>query len=406
MKNKKNLKNLLKTVCLSAAILWANPATEMESNVISLIGKEGFQIKSSDATFSFKPYIFLQTRGQFHQVDDEGLGLADYDNITNTGFGVQNALVGFAGKSFDIITFNIALNVAKGGSAKLMPQAWFDVMFDQAFRFKMGKFKTPMFRAFGVRLGNKLFADAPQSLITRVNIPYNLNSANPTFITGFDVGAQFHGLIKNKLEYQLGLFNGTGSGQNNATSSLSDDFSAPSWLYSARLAFVPFGAMPAHTGTVASDDLKLSIGASASYNVEANGESTNDLRYAGELSLLFKKLYFSTEGYGMRMDFTERQRTARGFDFWGWYAQTGYMLATGTQPTVRLEIMDRNSTTEDGFLLIPAVGVNQFMFGQSLKLQVMYQQLLKQGHASKFAENDDDNGIPEHKFIAQVQFAF
>ncbi len=397
------MKRIIVSLASLASVSISAQEKFVESEVISLIGKNGFEITNKEATFKFKPYLLLQTNVQGSYVDDEGLGLADYDNFVKTGFGVPNAIVGFAGKSFDVVTFNLALNPAK----QMLSQAWFDLNVNESFRMRMGKFKTPMFRAFQVRLGEKILPNAPQSLTTAVNIPYNLNSVNPMALSGFDVGIQFHGLLGGVFNYKAGMFNGTGSKVNDATRTTSDDTGLPSWMYALRLAYAPLGAMPISTGgPLYRDDVKFEVAGASSYTIEANGESSNDLRTAVEFSLLYKALYFSAEGFWLQIDFTERQRTEPDFNFFGGYAQLGYLFASNTQPVVRFEALDRNSAEVDGLLLIPAVGVNQFLDGQNMKVQIMYQSLMKTGHSSQMEENDDDNGMPEHKVVVQVQFAF
>lgn len=84
-----------------------------------------------------------------------------------------------------------------------------------------------------------------------------------------------HGLLGGKWEYNLGVFNGTGIDVNMAQKTLSDDLGIPSLLYAARVAFMPKGPIPAHQGRI--DDLhndKIMFALSASYNVEANWQTT------------------------------------------------------------------------------------------------------------------------------------
>ena len=110
-------------------------------------------------------------------------------------------------------------------------------------------------------------------------------------------GVQLHGLLKNKWDYRIGIFNGTGSDVNMAKKTMSDDLHIPSLLYAGRLAYMPKGALPSYQGDP--DDLtndKVSYAASVSYNVEANWESSNDLRLGVEYTRLINRLYLSAEG--------------------------------------------------------------------------------------------------------------
>lgn len=384
-----------------------DPEKYIESELIPLAGRDGMTWKSKDNGFIIKPFIFMQTRAVVNYYDDEGLNLAERDNIQNSGFTIPYGLVGFAGKAFDKITFNLTINAAASG-AKLLQQAWFDINTSDALRFRVGKFKTPFTHAYLSRLGQTLFVTPPSSLTTRVNVPFNINSFNPTMATGFDLGFQLHGLLDNTYEYQVGIFNGTGASVNSATNSTSDDHSGiPSLLYAGRFAYMPFGKMPLHQGSP--DDLNstyLSIAPSVSYNVEANNESSNDLRLGFETGLIIDKLYLSAEGYMMNIDFVERQDQQESLTYLGAYFQAGYFVTDKFQPAVRFDLFDRNSTDKDGMLYMPAIGANYFLMGNNLKIQAMYQYMGKIGHENQVQEDDDDNGMSEHCAVVQLQFAF
>ena len=114
----------------------------VENDVVSLAGKKGFSFSTRAGDFLLKPYVLVQTSARFNRYDDEGLENMYADNIANTGFEVPNAILGFTGKAFGKITFNLSLNAAKSGGA-LLQQAWFDIAFKESLRFRVGKFKTP-----------------------------------------------------------------------------------------------------------------------------------------------------------------------------------------------------------------------------------------------------------------------
>jgi len=405
-----------KILTLALAVAFALPAlaqenkTEedkyIESDVISLVDRTGFTWQTPKGDFKLKPYMLMLTKGEFNYVDDEGLNIAEVDNVVNSGFGIPKAVLGFAGRAFDKVTYNFAIDAAASGNA-LLNQAWFDINMKDEFRLRVGKFKTPMNRAYQVRLGQSLLPVLPASLTTSVNLPYSLNSVNPVMSTGFDIGVMAHGLLKNKWMYQLAIFNGTGISVNSPTNTLSDDLDIPSLLYSGRLAYVPYGAMPLHEGDPKDvDNFKISLAASASYNVEANYESSNDMRIGAEFAVMSNRFYFSSEAYMLNVDFVERQNISQALTYYGAYAQGGYLLKSGLQPVLRMEMMDRNSSDEDGMLLMPAIGCNYFILGQNLKLQAMYQTVLKSGYISDYEADDDDNGLSEHRFIVQLQFSF
>lgn len=108
----------------------------------------------------------------------------------------------------------------------------------------------------------------------------------------------------------------------------------------------------------------------------------------------------------MNVDFVERQQESENYTFFGAYAQAGYFINEKVQPALRLDVMDRNGTTEDGLLVMPAIGLNYYIMNNNLKLQAMYQHMTQVGHEDEFAANDDDNGMAEHSVCIQLQFAF
>ena len=150
----------------------------VENDVVSLAGKKGFSFSTRAGDFLLKPYVLVQTSARFNRYDDEGLENMYADNIANTGFEVPNAILGFTGKAFGKITFNLSLNAAKSGGA-LLQQAWFDIAFKESLRFRVGKFKTPFTHAYLSTLGETLFPVLPPSASTIVNLPYSLNSVGP-----------------------------------------------------------------------------------------------------------------------------------------------------------------------------------------------------------------------------------
>ena len=199
----------------------------VESDVVPLAGKQGFSFSTRAGDFLFKPYALIQASGNFNYYDDENLNLAEVDRVANSGFAIPNAIIGFSGKAFNKITFNFALNAAKSGG-ELLQQAWFDVNFCEALRFRAGKFKTPFQTGYLTTLGQTMFPQLPSSMTTPVRTNLSLDAVQPSIYTGFDLGVQLHGVVKNRLGYQVGVFNGTGIGVNTATKGTSDDRRDPS----------------------------------------------------------------------------------------------------------------------------------------------------------------------------------
>lgn len=381
---------------------------DTQNGVVSLAGRKGFTFQTPNADFVFKPYLLVQGAATVNYYDDRGLDPAyNQDNVANSGFSIPYAVLGFTGKAFRIVTYNLSINAAASGGA-LLQQAWVDVQPRAAFGVRFGKFKTPFSHAYLTTLGETLFPVLPTSLTSTVIMPYSLNAVLPKIGTGFDLGVEIHGFAWNRMGYQVGIFNGTGAGVNFAGKTISDDWHVPSLLYAARVTYNPFGVMPASqggTGTLGIKN-KMEIGVSTSLNVESENESTNDFRLAADFSWIHGRLYLGAEAYWMHVGFTRRQKIDRSFNYWGAYAQAGYFITDRLQGALRYDFMDRNATDRGGLLNMPAVGVNYYFPKLNIKLQAMYQYIGRTGHDTQNDRDQDNLGLATHSGTLQVQYTF
>lgn len=386
---------------------FAQHENDMENGIVSLAGKEGFTIGTKKGDFLFKPYLLVQTAANINYYDDEGLDPAyNQDNIANSGFSIPYAILGFTGKAFNMVTFNLSINAAASGGA-LLQQAWFDVQLKRQFAIRVGKFKTPFTHAYLTTLGETLMPVMPVSLTAPVILPHSLNAVTPNFGTGFDLGVEIHGLVKEKFGYEVGIFNGTGSAVNVASKTFSDDWHIPSLLYAGRITFMPKGVMPATQGNpnLLKED-KMLFGLSTSLNVESENESTNDYRAGAEFAMLKNRLYLGAEIYYMNVGFTKRQKIDENYNYLGGYVQGGYFVTDRLQATARYDFMNRNGIDTNGFLNMPAVGVNYFFKGCNLKLQAMYQFIGRTGHDTQLDRDNDDLGLAMHSGTVLLQYTF
>ena len=380
---------------------------DTENGIVSLAGREGFTIASKKGDFVFKPYLLVQTSANFNWYDDEGLDKAyNQDNVANSGFAIPYAVLGFTGKAFGKVSFNLSLNAAATGAA-LLQQAWFDVELKKQFSIRVGKFKTPFSHAYLTTLGETLMSSLPLSLTAPVILPYSLNAVTPNIGTGFDLGVEVHGLLADKFGYEVGLFNGTGISVNTAGKTFSDDWHIPSLLYAGRFTYMPKGVMPSTQGNPNRlNEDKLMLGVSTSLNVESENESTNDYRAGLEFAMLKRKLYLGAEMYYMHVGFTKRQKIDRGYHYLGGYVQGGYFVTSRLQATARYDFFNRNGMDTNGFMNMPAVGVNYFFKGCNLKLQAMYQFVGRWGHDTQLDRDNDDLGIATHNATVMLQYTF
>jgi len=404
------MKKILTALCLSALMPLAALAQheeDTENGIVSLAGREGFTIASKKGDFVFKPYLLVQTSANFNWYDDEGLDKAyNQDNVANSGFAIPYAVLGFTGKAFGKVSFNLSLNAAATGAA-LLQQAWFDVELKKQFSIRVGKFKTPFSHAYLTTLGETLMPSLPLSLTAPVILPYSLNAVTPNIGTGFDLGVEVHGLLADKFGYEVGLFNGTGISVNTAGKTFSDDWHIPSLLYAGRFTYMPKGVMPSTQGNPNRlNEDKLMLGVSTSLNVESENESTNDYRAGLEFAMLKRKLYLGAEMYYMHVGFTKRQKIDRGYHYLGGYVQGGYFVTSRLQATARYDFFNRNGMDTNGFMNMPAVGVNYFFKGCNLKLQAMYQFVGRWGHDTQLDRDNDDLGIASHNATVMLQYTF
>ena len=385
----------------------AQQEEESANGIVSLAGREGFTISSKKGDFLFKPYLLVQTGIHLNWYDDEGLDKTyNQDNMANSGFSVPYAVLGFTGKAFGKVAFNLSINAAASSGA-LLQQAWFDIQWRPELQLRAGKCKTPFTHAYLTTLGETLMPQLPVSLTSSVILPYSLNAVTPQIGTGFDLGIELHGLLNGRWGYQIGLFNGTGINVNNATKTFSDDWHIPSLLYAGRLTYMPKGVMPSTQGNPNRlHENKLLLGLSASVNVESENESTNDSRVGLEFAWLYRKLYLAAEAYWMHVGFTERQKIYESYDYLGGYIQGGYFVAPRLQAALRYDLFNRNGTGKDGLLNMPAVGVNYFFKGCNLKLQAMYQYIARTGHATQLDRDNDNLGLATHSGTILLQYTF
>ena len=339
---------------------------DTENGVVSLSGKEGFTIGTKKGDFVFKPYMLVQTSANINYYDDEGLDPAyNQDNIANSGFSIPYAILGFTGKAFNMVTFNLSINAASSGGG-ILQQAWFDVKLKESFAIRVGKFKTPFAHAYLTTLGETLMPTLPVSL----------------------TGVEVHGLIKEKFGYEVGIFNGTGSSVNVASKTFSDDWHIPSLLYAGRITYMPKGVMPSNQGNPnrLKED-KILFGLSTSLNVESENESTNDYRAGAEFAMLKNRLYLGAELYYMNVGFTKRQKIDESYNYLGGYVQGGYFVTNRLQATARYDFFNRNGVDTNGFLN-------------------MYQFIGRTGHDTQLDRDNDDLGLAMHSGTVLLQYTF
>ncbi len=165
-------KILLTILSLIPLLASAQYDADTENGVVSFAGRKGFVWESTDKKFEFKPYLMVQTAVDFNYYDSEGLDPAyNQDHVHNTGFSIPYAVLGFTGRAFGFISYNLSINAAASGGA-LLQQAWADMKVADEFGVRIGKFKTPFTHATLTTLGETLFPTLPVSLTAPVILPH------------------------------------------------------------------------------------------------------------------------------------------------------------------------------------------------------------------------------------------
>jgi hypothetical protein len=108
----------------------------------------------------------------------------------------------------------------------------------------------------------------------------------------------------------------------------------------------------------------------------------------------------------MHIGFTDRQKIDDTYNYWGGYAQVGYFVHPQVQLGLRYDLYDRNGSSKDGILNMPAATVNYFIPKTNIKLSAMYQYTGRTGHDTQLDRDLDDLGICTHIAQVMLQYAF
>ena len=150
--------------------------------------EDGFTIQSEDGSFKLKLSGHLQGDARFYASDRGHLGINSF--LLRR---VRPIVQGTVGQYFD---FNLTPDFALGQA--VIQDAFLDTRFSDAFRIKVGKFKSPV----GYEL---LDADATLTVVER-GLPIDL-------VPNRDIGLELHGeLGGGVVSYQAGVFNGAVDG--------------------------------------------------------------------------------------------------------------------------------------------------------------------------------------------------
>ncbi|MFO8070738.1 MAG: hypothetical protein R6V85_02580 [Polyangia bacterium] len=245
---------------------------------------------------------------------------------------------------------------------------------------------------------------------------------------GRDLGVGLHGMLGETLEYGLGAWNGEWSDfAPQSGDSTPEGVSIPpnrGVQLGGRLAVHPLSPLPLgeEPDLAASPEPRMVLAAAAIYNPRHDRTLNlpafdRDVRYEDHLVQLGGEAAFKWRGLsavaelflarawldeGAAPEIADRHRS-QGLDEWGvgTYAQLGwFVVEQRLELAARFDFLDTNAELR-GADLYPAGGVNLYLVGYLLELQLMYRATLAAGYG------DDDPGRPAtaHDVFLMLQAA-
>jgi len=176
----------------------------------------GFYIRSADSSFVWHPFGLIHT--DLHLIPT---GSQIYtDNTQASTFLARRLRIGFEGKLFRKIDYDLEANVGSGGTELIF--AWMNFGYSREVQLRIGQFKEPF--SYEVLLPEKYLNFIERSMAATVISPAE------------DIGMMVHNLgspIGGILEYGAGIFNGLSGAEKT---------SEKSFEYVGRLTLYPFGA--------------------------------------------------------------------------------------------------------------------------------------------------------------------
>lgn len=269
---------------------------------------KGFFIQSPDGKYRLNINGYLQ-------------GLFGYDRQGGenaVGFRVQNARITFSGHlATKKLTYKLQLNLVKFKD-ELLLDAWMDYRFMEAVGIRFGQQDIPWIRQTIISSSNLEFVDRSLATIEFLNAQ-DVDSdkdgiADKQTRNGRDMGLVVQGTPFNKkMEYNIGLFNGSGTNTTNFNNHL---------LYTARAVYNIMGDFGYEEGDYSfSETPQAFFGGSGNYNVR-DFTDRKITQLGAETGLKYKG--FSAQGEFFFRNSSPGTTTLGTTNDFGYYAQVGY----------------------------------------------------------------------------------
>lgn len=342
---------------------------------------KGFFIQSDDGKYRLNFNGYLQ-------------GLFSYDRQAGknvVGFRIQNARLTFSGHlATPKLTYKLQLNFAKFKEGLLL-DAWMQYRFNNNIDLRFGQQDIPWIRQAIISSSNQQFIDRSLATIEFLNIQDTDTDkdgvADKQTRDGRDIGLVIQGTPFNKkLEYNIGIFNGSGTNTTNFNNHL---------LYTGRAVYNIRGDYGYEEGDYSfSDDPQVFFGGAGNYNVR-DFTDRKIAQLGAETGLKYKG--FSAQGELFYRHSTPGTTTLGTTDDYGYYAQVGYFAVPK-----RLEVAARASQI---FLQGLQNDKAEFMLG--LTGYPLHNKILRmQTDYSVLPENTKEGLETSQRFRMQVQTKF
>jgi hypothetical protein len=347
-------------------------------------------VESEDKRFYLQPIGILQA---LFTVPYNSAGRHPYEGI---GFTFRRAALGFDARLLRTVRTFFLSNIANG--TLTLWDFFADVdFFDGLAVLRVGRFRPWLARQRLLAGDRYQMIQLPAALTDLLEIG-----------DGRDLGAGIFGLLAHKtLEYDLGVWNGEQRYTNEPTNGFlpSSDLrnrGNVDFELGSRLVYHPFGYLPAldESDLDISEKPRLSVGASTMFAKRHDVRSPTadpayyddrllkagfeiDFRYQGfslEAEVFLRKAWLlSSTNKDGRTQFDKVGLDAIGTSA---YVQSGYFVwARWLELTARSDYVDVEPATP-GYILRPAGGINLFVHGYNVLVQVMYRANIGRGFNS------------------------
>ncbi len=321
---------------------------------------KGFFIQSPDGNYKLKVTGYFQF--QFN-LENEG-GETDY------GFQIRRARIAFSGNLVNPkLTYKLQLNLVQFSTDLLLDLYVNYALLAKDLNVQVGQFTIPYIRQQIISSSNQVFVERSLASIEFTDADDQDSDgdgiADKLVKNGRDIGIMVHGTpIKNKVEYQVGIFNGNGTNHLNFNNH---------FLYAGRAVVNILGeAGYSYEGDYANlDDPAVFLGAAANYN-QRNISHDKVLSMGAETGIKYKG--FAASGEFMLRNTKPGDVLLTSGNDYGYYAQASYfVLPKKMEVAARLsQVFFHGVQNDEGEVQF---GLNGFLYKENLKLQTDYSYL-------------------------------